>query len=168
MRVDVSLSYPAPPDVVVAMLVDRGYQERKCAALEARQVRIAIQPNGGTPIVIADRVMPVHGAPDVIRAMVPTGIRVVETVSWAAAAVDGSRAAAVRIEFPNHPLTMHGTLSLVGADDGTRGALTAQLRAAVPFVAGRIERMAARLVIQAITVEQAVGADWLVADPGRR
>jgi hypothetical protein len=24
------------------------------------------------------------------------------------------------------------------------------------------------LVIRAITVEQAVGADWLVADPGRR
>jgi hypothetical protein len=82
--------------------------------------------------------------------------------------VDGSRSAAVRIEFPHHPLTMRGTLSLVGADDGTRGALTAQLRAAVPFVAGRIERMAARLVIRAITVEQAVGADWLVAGPGRR
>jgi hypothetical protein len=168
VRVDVPLSYPASPDAVVAMLVDRGYQERKCAALEARQVRIAIQPNDGMPIVIADRVMSAQGAPDVIQAMVPTGIRVVETVSWAPAAVDGSRSAAVRIEFPHHPLTMRGTLSLVGADDGTRGALTAQLRAAVPFVAGRIERMAARLVIRAITVEQAVGADWLVAGPGRR
>jgi hypothetical protein len=164
VRVDVPMSYPAPPDAVVAMLVDRAYQERKCAALDARHVRITIHPDTATPTVVADRVMPAYGAPDVIRAMVPSGIRVVETVSWAPAARDGSRAATIRVDFPHHPLTLQGTLSLVRADGGTRATLAGQLRAAVPFVAARIERMAAKLVVQAITIEQGVGRDWLAGD----
>jgi len=106
-------------------------------------------------------VMPAYGAPDVIRAMIPSGIRVVETVSWAPAATDGSRTAAIRIDFPHHPLTLRGTLSLVGAGESTRATVAARLRAAVPFVAGRIERMAAKLVVQAITIEHGVGCDWL-------
>ena len=67
--------------------------------------------------------MPAYGAPDVIRAMIPSGIRVVETVSWAPAARDGSRTAAIRLDFPHHPLTLRGTLSLVGADGGTRATV---------------------------------------------
>jgi hypothetical protein len=164
MQVDVPMSYPVAPQAVVAMLVDRAYQERKCAALDARHVRITIQPDSATPTVVADRVMPAHGAPDVIRAMVPSGIRVVETVSWAPAATDGSRTAAIRVDFPHHPLTLRGTLSLVVADGGTRVTVAGQLRAAVPLVAGRIERMAAKLVIQAITIEHGVGRDWLAGD----
>jgi hypothetical protein len=98
--------------------------------------------------MVADRVMPAYGAPDVVRAMIPSGIRVVETVSWAPAATDGSRTAAIRVDFPHHPLTLRGTLSLVGAGDSTRVTVAGRLRAAVPFVAGRIERMAAKLVVQ--------------------
>lgn len=161
MRLDVPMSYPAAPQAVVAMLVDRAYQERKCAALDARHVRITSQPDSATPTVVADRVMPAYGAPDVIRAMIPSGIRVVETVSWAPAATDGSRTAAIRIDFPHHPLTLRGTLSLVGAGESTRATVAGRLRAAVPFVAGRIERMAAKLVVQAITIEHGVGCDWL-------
>ena len=89
--------------------------------------------------------------------MVPSGIRVVETVSWAPAARDGSRSAAIRLDFPHHPLTLRGTLSLVRADGGTRATVAGQLRAAVPFMAGRIERMAAKLVVRAITIEHGVG-----------
>ena len=161
MRLDVPMSYPAAPHAVVAMLVDRVYQERKCAALDAYHVRITIQPDPATPTMVADRVMPAHGAPDVIRAMVPSGIRVVETVSWAPAATDGSRTAAIRVDFPHNPLTLRGTLSLVGTRDGTRATVAGQLRAAVPFVAGRVERMAAKLIVQAITIEHGVGCDWL-------
>lgn len=155
------MSYPAAPHAVVAMLVDRAYQERKCAALDARHVRITIQPDSATPTVVADRVMPAYGAPDVVRAMIPSGIRVVEAVSWAPAATDGSRTAAIRVDFPHHPLTLRGTLALVGTDDGTRATVAAQLRAALPFVAGRVERMAAKLIVQAITIEHGVGCDWL-------
>ena len=164
MWVDVPMSYPAAPAAVVAMLVDHTYHERKCAALDASDVRITIQPDSATPTVVADRVMPAYGAPDVIRAMVPSGIRVVETVSWALAARDGSRTAAIRVDFPRHPLTLRGTLSLVGADGGTRATLAGRLRATVPFVAGRIERMAAKLVVQAIMIEHGVGRDWLAED----
>ena len=49
-------------------------------------------------------------------------------------------------------------------DDGTRATVAGQLRAAVPFMAGRIERMAAKLVVQAITIEHGVGRDWLAGD----
>ncbi len=84
------MSYPAAPQAVVAMLVDRAYQERKCAALDARHVRIISQPDSATPTVVADRVMPAYGAPDVIRAMIPSGIRVVETVSWDHAKLGGA------------------------------------------------------------------------------
>jgi hypothetical protein len=93
--------------------------------------------------------------------MIPSGIRVVETVSWAPAATDGSRTAAIRLDFPHHPLTLRGTLSLVGAGDSTRATVAGRLRAAVPLVAGRIERMAVKLVVQAITIEHGVGCDWL-------
>ena len=61
MRVDVPMSYPASPHAVVAMLVDRAYQERKCAALDARHVRITIHPDSATPTVVADRVSRVAG-----------------------------------------------------------------------------------------------------------
>jgi Protein of unknown function (DUF2505) len=165
--IEVPMRYSAPPEVVFAMLVDRAYQERKCVALEARQVRITTQPDAETPTVIADRVMPVHGAPDVIRAMVPTGIRVVETLRWAPV-TDGSRVAAIRVDFPHHPLTMRGTLSLTPADGGTEATIGAHLRAAVPFVAGRLERMAARLIVQAVTVEHSVGQMWLRGDTAAR
>jgi hypothetical protein len=174
LRVDVPMSYPASPHAVVAMLVDRAYQERKCAALDARHVRIAIHPDTATypdtatPTVVADRVMPPYGAPDVIRAMVPSGIRVVETVSWAPAARDGSRAAAIRLDFPHHPLMLRGTLSLVRADGGTRATVAGQLRAAVPFMAGRVERMAAKLIVRAITIEHGVGRDWLAGNDRQR
>lgn len=164
MRVDVPMSYPASAHAVVAMLVDRAYQERKCAALDARHVRITIHPDTATPTVVADRVMPPYGAPEVIRAMVPSGIRVVETVSWAPAARDGSRAAAIRLDFPHHPLMLRGILALVRADGGTRATVAGQLRAAVPFMSGRIERMAAKLVVRAITIEHGVGRDWLAGD----
>ena len=167
MRLDVPMSYPAAPHAVVAMLVQRAYQERKCAALDAHHVRITIQPDSATPMVVTDRVMPARGAPEVIRAMVPSGIRVVETVSWAPAATDGSRTAAIRVDFPHHPLRLLGTLSLAGAPDGTRATVAGQLRAAVPFVAGRVERMAAKLIVQAITIEHSVGCDWLAGVNGQ-
>ena len=164
MRVDVPMSYPASPHAVVAMLVDRAYQERKCAALDARHVRYHQSSRhrdahrcggpGDAALRCAGRRPRDGPVRHPCRRDRQLGTR----------GDDGSRAAAIRLDFPHHPLTLRGTLSLEGADGGTRATVAGRLRAAVPFVAGRIERMAAKLVVRAITIEHGVGCDWLAGD----
>lgn len=159
MHIEVPLAFPAELPAVLAMLVDPAYQQRKCVAQDAHAVHVNVASDGAATVVTADRVMPVDGVPDVIRVMVPGGVRVVEVVTWRGT---GTRAD-VMVRFPRHPLEMRGVLRLAGVDGTTSGALDAELRARVPVLGGKVERVAARLILQAVDTETAVALDWLRA-----
>jgi Protein of unknown function (DUF2505) len=159
VRIEVPLAYPAPPSAVWAMLVDPAYQQHKCEAQDARAVHVTVASDGAGTVVTTDRVMSVDGAPDVIRAMVPSGLRVVETLTWPGT---GARAD-VAVHFPRHPLQMRGILRLAEANGAASGVLEADLRARVPMVGARVERMAARLILRSVDTEATVGRDWLRA-----
>ncbi len=153
MRIAETARYPAPPEEVFAVLADEDFQDAKCEATHAMSHTVEVTARDGRTRVRTERELPATGLPDVARSFVGDTLRVTETHDWGPAGPDGSRRASIEIGVRGAPITMRGTIALLPDGPGTREEIEANLSASVPLVGGRIERAAAPVVQQAITIE---------------
>jgi hypothetical protein len=137
--VDISttLTWPVPPDEVVAARCDAGYLEVLCRRTGA--VEHDVEVSGLRTVV--RRVMPTDRFPDFARKLTGERITLVETTTWAPAdSADGSRHAEVRLNIEGAPVT--STTSTVVRPDGAGAVehVTGQVNAKVPLIGGKIEK----------------------------
>jgi hypothetical protein len=152
----------ATVDEVHALLVDRAFQEAKCAATTANGV-YTVEVGGGPDgqRVHTERQLPSDGLPDMARSFVGDHLRVIEVLDWGAPTADGSRTAMVGIHVKGAPLTLKGTVRLQPHSTGTVEVIDAELKANVPLIGGKLERAAAEPIEAAIRIELDLLRTWL-------
>lgn len=162
MKISETWSYDADPDQVWAMLTDRAFQERKCAASGALSYETSIEEHeDGAATIVVSREMPADEIPSQVRRLLSGGLVVEETQEWSVADEGGSRSGTAHVVIKGTPATMKGSLSLVGQGNSTSLSLDAELKAGVPLVGGQIEKAAAPAIIAGIRVEAEEGQAYL-------
>jgi hypothetical protein len=167
MRIEAAVLFPAPADVVFAMLSDSDYVSRKATAMGALEHDVTVTDlGGGRRRIRLERTLP-SVVPDFVKPLVGPTIEVVQTEDWSAAGPDGSRRADLRAQISAAPVALSGDMSLQPTDDGTTiHRVQMNVRARIPFLGGRIENAIGEVLLMAARKEEEVGAAWL-AERGR-
>lgn len=161
MKISETVDYPADSDAVFAMLTDETFQARKCEQAGALSQDVAVTQAGGGTRVVTRRDMATNGLPDFAKSLIGSRLTITETYDWAAPDSSGTRAGELTVELGGAPVSLRADLALVPNGASTQMRLDGDLKASVPFIAGKIEKSAAPAVIDGIRSEGAVGRAWL-------
>jgi hypothetical protein len=161
---DFAQSFTGSPLTVFAMLSQEDFILAKCSATgslsaEASVAQVPID-GGETVTLISTRVLPAD-LPGPARSLVGDTITVTETQIWTPPAPDGSRTATITVDF-SAPMTFSGTLHLSPGGQATTTITTrGKFTASVPFIGGKIEKVAAEQTQRYLVAEERVGNEWL-------
>ncbi len=152
--------FPSDPATVMSMLRHPDYVRQKGERTGATEVTVDVAdaPDGGV-VITSIRTMPAE-VPSYAAPFVGDSITVTETQTWAPPAEDGSTSATVTVKFDS-PLAYRGSIDLVPATDGVLLRNEGEFKASVPFVGGKVEKVAAEMTQKYLAKEATVGAEWL-------
>jgi hypothetical protein len=110
--------------------------------------------------VVIDQEQRVAGVPSFAKKFVGDSTRAITTQAW-----QGTRAT-YAVETPGKPTSISGTATI--AENGTGSTLTYDLdvKASVPLVGGKLEKLVVELTTEGFDKEQVVGAAWLAGERG--
>lgn len=155
-------NFAGSPAEVFSVLAREDFILAKCAATGSLSAQATVSEMGEDQIatLTSVRVLPAD-LPAPAKALVGETITVTETQEWGAPDPDGSRAATVTVVFSG-PMGFTGTLQLTPSLGGnttitTRGTFTAN----VPFIGGKIEKVAAEQTQRYLAAEERVAGEWL-------
>jgi hypothetical protein len=163
MRIVHTDRYPDSADTLFATLTDKAFQERKCADAGALSWKVELSRGpDGEPIVKARRKLPSTDFPSMVRKFVPNGASATETVTWAPRADDGSRQADIKIDIYGTPAKLGGTITLRAlGDDSCSVTVELVLRVPVPIVGGKVEKLAAPIIMRLVESEERSATAWI-------
>ncbi len=161
MQLTAQVDYPAGPEAVFAMLTDRTFLEQVCAATGALSSTVEVVEAGGGATVTSRRDLPTDEVPDFVKRFVGQTLTVVRVDQWNAAQPDGSRTGTITLEIGGAPVRLTGTLALRGSAGQSVEELTADLKASVPLVGGKIEKAAEPAIRAGLRTEERLGKQWL-------
>lgn len=153
MRLKHQNVYDAPAAAVFAMLVDPAFRRKVAAATDAVSCDAAF--GGGTLVVREEQA--VKGVPSFAKKFVGESTSAIHTEVWNA---DGT-AADVTIETPGKPTHIQGTTTLAESGGRTTQVYDLEVKASVPLVGGKLEKLVAHLTADGFDKERAVGVAWL-------
>ena len=153
-------AYGADPAAVWAMLSDPAFITAKCERTGSMETTGEVTPtdDGGT-ILTCTRVLPAN-LPSVAKPFVGDTLTVTEVQAWGPAAADGSRTATTNVDF-GAPMSFSADMALTAAADGSSVTTDGEFKASVPFVGGKIEKVASDETTRYLEKEQQVGQEWL-------
>jgi hypothetical protein len=153
-------AYSADPSTVWAMLSDPGFITAKCDRTGSMKTTVDVTDDGQDGYTLTStRVLPAN-LPSVAKPFVGETLTVTETQVWGAAAADGARNGTTSVDF-GAPMSFSATLTLSPAGDGTTMVTEGEFKASVPFVGGKIEKVASDETSRYLEKEQLVGSEWL-------
>ena len=160
MRLHHELAYDAPPGDVLAMMADPLFWDRVAEATGALSSTATVGTEGETTDVVIDQEQRVAGVPSFAKKFVGDSTRAITTQAW-----QGTRAT-YTVETPGKPTSISGTAPI--AENGTGSTLTYDLdvKASVPLVGGKLEKLVVELTTEGFDKEQVVGAAWLAGERG--
>ena len=152
--------FPADPVTVMAMLRDPAYVQEKGERTGSHDISVEVaEMEDGGVVITCTRSMPAE-VPSYAAPFVGDTITITETQTWTPPAADGSASAAVTVEF-NSPLAYAGTIALSPRAAGSVALNEGAFKASVPFVGGKVEKVAAEMTEKYLKKETTVGAEWL-------
>jgi hypothetical protein len=162
VQLTATIEYFAEPGRVFAMLTDQAFQEEVCRATGALRHEVGIEESAdGGVTITASRTLPSDPLPDFVRKFAGETLTVRREDRWGPVGADGSREGAVLVEITGAPVRLTGRITLTAAGDGSREQVGGDLKAAIPFIGGKVEKAAQAPILAAIAKEQEVGSDWL-------
>ena len=162
MKIERSMHNDIPTVDVFEMICTKAYQERKCIDAGALSYDVKVTRTGEGAVIKAKRKMPTVGFPSLLRKFVPSGVTSTETVTWGPAGADGARTANLHVDFHGTPASLTGTIRILAQGTGGASVLVdAEFKAHVPLVAGKIERIAAPLILAVIDAEEQTAKQWV-------
>jgi hypothetical protein len=168
MKIERSMRNDISAAQVYEMSVTKEYQEQKCRDAGALSWDVRIDRDGDVAVVRTKRKLPTVGFPALLRRFVPSGVTSTETVSWGPAASDGSRTAALSVDFHGAPASMKGTIRVVPASPSAATVVVeAEFKAHVPLVAKKVEAFAAPIILSVIDSEEQTAKTWATTTPDR-
>ncbi len=164
MKIERTLTYDVSTDAAVAMSCEPAFQERKCQDAGALSWTVRVTPlEDGTTEISTRRKLPTTGFPSLLRKMLPEGMTSTELIRWApAGGTDGVRTATLSVDFHGAPTSLNGRIEVTPtATGGSIVRITADFKASVPLIGGKVEKAASPIIIDIIDSEQKTGTEWL-------
>jgi len=153
-------TYVADPSTVWAMLSDPAFITSKCERTGSMETTVDVTDDGEDGFTLTStRILPAN-LPSVAKPFVGDTLTVTETQVWGAAAAGGSRTGTTSVDF-GAPMSFSATLTLSPGGDGTTMVTEGAFKASVPFVGGKIEKVASDETTRYLEKEQLVGTEWL-------
>ncbi|MEZ5096765.1 MAG: DUF2505 domain-containing protein [Nocardioides sp.] len=159
MHLRCEMPYAAPPDAVFAMLADPEFRRAVCADQDVERVEVTITRDGPGMSVCIDQHQPTQGVPAFATAIIGATTHVIQLEEWA-----DETTASLELKTPGKPATMHGTIEILPDGDGALEVVELEVKATVPFIGGRLERLMGDLVRRSIEAENVTGAAWLAGE----
>ncbi|MEP7160256.1 MAG: DUF2505 domain-containing protein [Dermatophilaceae bacterium] len=164
MDLRVSLSFPAPPNRVAAMLTDPTFQEKLCSRSGRGSANVRM--HGEHTHVRTTRIVATSSFPDFVRNLVGDVLEIEQRTVWGPAEARGHRRGEVTVRIDGTPLRLSAVAAMEPDAEGTLVTYDGKLTAAVPFIGGRIEKAAAPVIRSALEAEESLGREWLAQYPG--
>ena len=158
MRLRHELAYDAPPADVLAMITDPLYWDKVADATSALSSRATVATEGATTRVVVDQEQEVVGVPSFAKKFVGDSTRAIMTQLWQ------GDSATYTVETPGKPTSISGTATLAENGSGSTVTYDLEVKASVPLVGGKLEKLVVELTTEGFEKEQAVGAAWLAGD----
>jgi hypothetical protein len=153
-------TYAADAPTVWAMLSDPTFITAKCERTGSTETTVDVTDDGSGGVTLTSvRVLPAN-LPSVAKPFVGDTLPDTEKQVWAAAAADGSRTATTTVDF-GAPMAFSADMSLTPTSDGCTVVTDGEFKASVPFVGGKIEKVAVDETSRYLEKEQQVGTEWL-------
>lgn len=156
MKFQHELRYDASPEEVHTMLSDAVFREQVCEAQHVTECTVEIDEVDGPMSVRIDQHRPADGIPGFAKKFVGDEIHIVQTEEWAT-----PTDAKLDVGIPGKPGHLKGTVTLRPDGSGTVETVAGELRVNIPVVGGKIEKLVADLLTEALLAEQRVGKAWL-------
>jgi hypothetical protein len=159
MNLTHTASYDAPPDAVLAMLLDPAFRDEVCSSQRALEHSVDVRESGGVTSVEIRRTQSMEGAPAAAVKLTGSTVRIVQREMWTS-----PRDAELSIATPGRPGHLRGTITLRDSALGCDELVTGEVKVGIPLVGGKLERLIGDVLVHGLRREAAVGATWL----GRR
>jgi hypothetical protein len=142
VAIDLSYTYAAAPDAVLALLTDEAFLRERGAALGARVEEVTVD---GTTTMVRFAA-PTAGIPPVFARFVGSSVSVVERTAWTPDG-DGHRTALdIRAEVFGRTVQVTGERRLTRAGSGTRSTVTGDAKVDAPLIGRQAEGAVRELV----------------------
>ena len=151
MKLRHELTYDAAPEAVLAMLTDPAFWDKVAEATGAISSAATVTGNR----VVVDQEQAVQGVPSFAKKFVGESTRAINTFVW-----DGLTAA-YDVQTPGKPTSMSGTATVAAAGAGSTLTYDLDVKASVPLIGGKLEKLVVDLTTAGFVKEQAVGSAWL-------
>lgn len=152
--------FPADPATVLALLRNPEYVRAKGERTGGRDVEVTVEDGAeGGVTITSHRTMPAD-VPSYARSFVGDSLTVTEVQVWSAPDADGSATASVTVDF-HAPITYTGTIRLTPDAQGSAALNEGTFTASVPFVGGKVEKVAAEQTQRYLAKEESVAQEWL-------
>jgi hypothetical protein len=157
-------SFPADPTELFRLLANEDFIIAKCEATGSLSASATVTLDidddlKGATVLVNTRVLPAD-LPAPAKSLVGETITVTETQTWTPASADGSRDAQVTVEFSG-PMKFSGHLRLHPTATGSEIITTGKFTASVPFIGGKIEKVAAEQTTRYLNAEERVAKERL-------
>lgn len=152
------LPIPADPHAAFLLLSDPDYVREVAERTGGHDVEITVEPaDDGGATIRSFRVLPAR-LPSYAKALVGETVTIHETRVFGPAAEDGTRDGTIEVTFGGAPAHVTGTMRLEGSDT-SNVEVVMQVKASVPLVGGKVERLCADQIGASITREAIVAAE---------
>ena len=155
MKLHHVLTYDATPDEVLAMLTDPAYWDEVAEATGALKSTATVTPGSSGTQVVVDQEQAVQGVPSFAKKFVGESTRAINTMLWK------GLSAAYDVETPGKPTSMSGTATIAARGTGSTLTYDLDVKASVPLIGGKLEKLVVELTTEGFEKEQTVGAAWL-------
>jgi carbon monoxide dehydrogenase subunit G len=160
VRLRHELRYDAPLDDVLAMLTDPAYWDRVAQATDAISSTTTVEQVGADTRVRTDQEQRVVGVPSFAKKFVGESTRALKQQTWS-----GSTST-FEVQTPGKPTHLAGQATLAAPGEGTVLTYALEIRASVPLVGGKLEKLVAGYTVDGFDKERAVGVAWLEGERG--
>jgi uncharacterized protein YndB with AHSA1/START domain len=153
------LVYDAPPAAVFEMLADPAFREAACAAQDVISADVTIERTGGGFSLVVDQLQKTTDLPGFARTFAGDSTRAVQREVWA-----DTTGGTLVIDTPGKPTEIKGTITLRPEGSGTREIVELEVKAKIPLIGGKIEKLLAEKVAAGMDLEHGVGVDYLAGN----
>lgn len=155
MKLRHDLTYDAAPAAVLAMLTEPAFWDEVAVATAALSNVVTVTPDGAATRVVIDQEQPVVGVPSFAKKFAGDSARAITTQVWT------GTTATYTVDTPGKPTSINGTAAVT--ERGGVAVLTYDLevKASVPLIGGKLEKLMVELTTAGFAKEQAVGTSWL-------
>ena len=162
MRKTITITYPASPARVAAMLADPAYQKLRLERVRLTDAAVDVATRGQGFVTTITGAIPPSLLPSAAQRFIRSSVSFTLTESWGEPAEDGSRTGSLDVALKGAPVRTGATSALAPAgEEATTLTLDLNLEVTVPLMGGRIEERAMGAVDRVVADEERRAAQWL-------